>query len=104
MAKLEHTAGDWEFDSFDRGYILGPKRKVKNGKAEMPVYLAELTDADSEGLFIRSHAERKANGRLMAAAPRLLDALIHAGLDAQHGYITPATAEKINSALALTGH
>lgn len=67
---MPRTPGDWKFDPFAQGFII-----VERPEDGRDLYLAEIVDEDDEGLFEPDEKKRLANGRLMAAAPELLDAL-----------------------------
>ena len=62
-----HTPGPWEYD---RGFIVAPDP----GGRHADIYVAETVHADDEGR-IASPEELDANGRLIASAPELLQAL-----------------------------
>jgi hypothetical protein len=66
MTKAQHTPGPWHLDFFDKPYIL-----ANRASDEKEIYIAEVTDEDSEGLC-PSVEEAQANAHLIAAAPELL--------------------------------
>lgn len=67
---MSRTPGDWKFDPFAKGFIV-----VERPEDGRDLYLAEIVDEDDEGLFEPDEEKRLANGRLMAAAPEMLETL-----------------------------
>jgi hypothetical protein len=93
MSEAKHTAGPWRLlpDEGEgylrvRGTRLGHRFKVANVMA--PNFLP------------RDELESKANARLIAAAPEMLEALQRAAQSAGFQYMTFETREAIDAALA----
>ena len=95
--KAEHTKGPWKATQWE--YTSGPPRKelvIENGQ----VRLATL-DADFVGNnpYVVPLEEAEANARLIAAAPKLLDACKQA-----HAFLcsdVPTPSGRISAGLAL---
>ncbi len=100
---MNHTPGPWTYDMHDYSfYVFGPD-------------MAMVADDDPRGLGIarmrgvgrgREDAEQQANARLIASAPRLLEALNgligHAGLDVERiDSDDPPDAEWIEAIAAM---
>ncbi len=67
MTTTEHTPGPWRQDWH---FIVAPDP----AGIHPDIYIAEIADEDSEGR-IASPEQQAANGRLIVAAPKLLEAL-----------------------------
>lgn len=63
----EHTPGDW---GFDEGFIVAPDPAGKH----RDIYIAEIVTEDEEGRLAPDE-QHHPNGRLLAKAPQLLNAL-----------------------------
>jgi hypothetical protein len=63
----QHTSGPW---SHDWQFIVAPDP----AGIHPDIYIAEIAETDEEGR-VATPEQREANGRLIAAAPRLLKAL-----------------------------
>lgn len=68
MTPTKHTPGPWDFDL---PYIVAPYPTGKHPD----LYIAEIVYADEDGR-LPPDDEQDANGRLIAAAPELLDSLV----------------------------
>jgi len=67
MTTIEHTPGPWQQDW---QYIVAPD---PDG-VHPDIYIAEIAEEDSDGR-VASPEQQEANGRLIVAAPAMLEAL-----------------------------
>lgn len=99
--KTQHTPGPWYV--FAMGNYFGINSGSDSGQEPQDRSIVVYGDADDDGMGVRgdTYEEMKANARLIAAAPELLEALqsvIRHGLTESDGYET--TLKQIYSAIA----
>lgn len=82
----QHTPGPWQSDG---KFIVAPDP----GGVHPDIYIAEIAEADDEGR-VASPKQQAANSELIAAAPKLLDALIEALAEIRYCHADMLTPEE----------
>jgi len=97
MSENKHTPGPWATmpEEVDRPYI-----RIRGTRLGGRYKVANVLTPDHEGVHAREAVETRANAKLIAAAPDLLEVLHEIAADGVHSNVVPYLHRKALAAIA----